>query len=322
MNIYPWEAIKDGRNIIPVNEELDASKRLRWGVLSKDRSPSLLYRVASGDRDIDELPKLYGISVFYDENTEDKYLVFRLNEAGFQDIFYQFCLMLIKSIHSGQDASDISQLLINRCWRWHSFLDKGINSKLSLSKQQGLMGELIILLFWLENLSVDNDIISSWQGPLGEPQDFVFENARLEVKSSQATQSHLLNISSEYQLDMNLQQPIFLGHCILNKSSNDEGLSLEQIINKIEKRIANKTPRSLGIFHERLSAMGFTWQEDYSSPKWLETERFWYKITSEFPYINPSMLGDGLSNVRYCISTSKISKFLISERILLDHLQS
>ena len=134
MNIYPWETIKDSRNIIPVNEELDASKRLRWGVLSKDRSPSLLYRVASGDRDIDELPKLYGISVFYDENTEDKYLVFRLNEAGFQDIFYQFCLMLMIFIQKG--SLNISQLLINRCWRWHSFLNKGNNSKLSLSKQQ------------------------------------------------------------------------------------------------------------------------------------------------------------------------------------------
>ena len=52
MNIYPWETIKDGRNIIPVNEELDASKRLRWGVLSKDRSPSLLYRVAISEIEI------------------------------------------------------------------------------------------------------------------------------------------------------------------------------------------------------------------------------------------------------------------------------
>ena len=230
--------------------------------------------------------------------------------------------MLIKSIHSKQDTSDISQVLINRCWRWHSFLDKGKNSKLSLSKQQGLMGELIILLFWLEKLSTDNDIISSWQGPLGEPQDFIFENARLEVKSSQPTQAHLLNISSEYQLDLNLQQPIFLAHCILNKTTSDEGLSLEQIINQIEMSIAKHTPRSLGIFHERLSAMGFTWQEDYSSPKWVESERYWYKIADGFPCIDSSILCDGISNVRYCISTSKISKYLISEKILLDHLHS
>ena len=68
--------------------------------------------------------------------------------------------------------------------------------------------------------------------------------------------------------------------------------------------------------------MGFSWQQDYSSPKWLESERFWYKITNDFPYIDPSMLCDGLSNVRYCISTSKISKYLISEKILLDHLHT
>ena len=292
------------------------------GLLSKDRSPSLLYRVPSTDRDIEELPTLYGISVFYDDSTGDKYLVFKLNEAGFQDIFYQFCMMLIKSIHPKEEASDISQLLINRCWRWHSFLNKGNNSKLSLSKQQGLMGELIIILFWLEKLSGANDTISCWQGPLGEPQDFIFENARVEVKSSRATQAHLLNISSEYQLDLNSHQPIFLAHCILNKSNGDEGISLDEMIKLVELNISKNTPQSLGIFHERLSNMGFSWQQDYSSPKWLESERFWYKITHDFPYIDPSMLCDGLSNVRYCISTSKISKFLISEKILLDHLHS
>ena len=89
------------------------------------------------------------------------------------------------------------------------------------------MGELIIILFWLEKLSGANDTISCWQGPLGEPQDFIFENARVEVKSSQATQAHLLNISSEYQLDLNSHQPIFLAHCILNKSNGDEGISLD-----------------------------------------------------------------------------------------------
>ncbi len=82
--------------------------------------------------------------------------------------------------------------------RWVNFW-RQLRSGLSVDKVAGLIGELLVISDWaaLDGLSHEN-----WGGPNGQPQDFHFSSAAVEVKTSQSrTGPRIHRISSVLQLD-------------------------------------------------------------------------------------------------------------------------
>ncbi len=311
--IYPWRTIPKGRNFVPASKCSCKSHDFLWGFDMEQQNPCLLYRLVKGVDPNRSLPRLKGIEIFCREKQEDSYLIFCLIDRSFEDIFYQFGLMLMQSITDNISTNAAPEFLITRCWRWNTFLHSQSTKSLTLIQQQGLFAELTELSNLLEIFGASVDIVHSWVGPDGEKQDFNFTQSRLEVKSSRPSSSHSLRISSEEQLEVSMSSPIYLCHTILEKTELESGLLLSDLIESIVETLQSIRPQSVIEFAEKLSLCGFSWDHDYSESCWHIVRKAFYHVSAEFPLVSPSCLPHGVKDVSYSIIAADIEPYKIDQ---------
>jgi hypothetical protein len=319
-NIYPWDSIPRGKDLIPVTDEVIGPHRFLWG-LDTDRRPCLLYTlspfyISSANM---QLPKLQGLEVFY-QKEQRAYLVITLTDRFFIDIFHEFCQLLISAAGNTQTQHEAHILLVNRCWRWHNFLHSRRIEMLSLSKQQGLFAELYFLKDFLFPSLGCACAVSAWRGPYDSPQDFVLDHCSIEVKSCSPNTSSLLEISSEFQLDDTDLEGLFLVQ--IQISNNEDGITLIDLITSILDAIELSAPSTQGLFQALITESGFSWIHDYSSNRWTVNKITGFAVKNEFPRLTPKNMHPLIQRVRYSVNTAALSEYVLSSQDLVSIIAS
>ena len=316
-SIFPWDAIPAGKDLIPVSDEVTGPHRFLWA-LDAARRPTLLYTLIKGEQHVAnvQLPELQGLEMFYQEN-EKTYLVVTLSDRYFIDIFYEFCQLLINATASTKTTRDALILIVNRCWRWHNFLNTRRSEMLSPSRQQGLYAELYFLKNYLfPRLGIVNSL-ACWRGPYESPQDFILDHTSIEIKSSSPSSRSHIRISSEFQLEESGSQNLILIHFLI-ASNQEAGMSLTALIEDILRIIEIGAPNIQDLFQTLITEAGFSWQHDYSKYLWNVDGLTNYIVRGDFPRLTPATISSSLSSIRYSIDTAALSSYVLSSEDLLS----
>ena len=319
----PWGRIPEGKKAIPISTDPNISRRFLWA-LDEEKNPSLLFEAKEDSTLIpskNKLPKLKGISI-NEISSKKRFLKITLLERQQIEIFAELCCLLINASLKETNEQEALSVLIRRCWRWVNLLAGRKESKLSLTKQKGLIGELFFLNELLLNqLKISVDFaLESWQGPSGGSKDFDLKNSQVEVKAKRSASKPKIKISSADQLEINNTSNLFLAVFGIDFSDKKESKNLNEWCQYVEKNIEIKNPNSISLFNSMLVEYGFDWGHDYSDSSWEIQEIKYYRVNQNFPKIMGSELQSGIDEVSYSLEMKQLKEFEVSKEYIIKEL--
>lgn len=323
MSRDPWSEIKPPKSsasfaTVRVNPDI------RWNFFwARDLERKCLL-ILSYDEELPgkpKVPKLREIEVRVHKPNEDHpgLLVFRLLDSAHRDIFYRLCQDIMEGASTADAEQEACEIAIQRTWRWHHLLRGGGDGRLSNEEQKGLIGELLVLeKYLLTNLST-RDSLHAWQGPLGATKDFEVGRTCIEAKARKGSAVPYVRINSEFQLDIDGIDHLFLFVVDLDRATEDmeNGESLTTTARRI-RAIIEEHGDSLEIYEERLQAAGFQWFHDYSTDLWVEGRKRLHEVTASFPAIRAADIQSGIANVTYAIGLLECEDFLVPPEQLVS----
>ena len=259
------------------------------------------------------LPKLHGLEVETRKPDAGRAatLVLRLRENEHREIFHRLCLDIISATQRAESEEEAVELFLARTWRWHRLLKGERDARLSEEEQKGLIGELSVLKHVLFPTLGVKDSVRAWMGPLGAPKDFEIGRVCIEAKAWRGAATPFIRVSSEYQLDTEGIDALFLHISEITSAADDDTRAVT--VTGVAKEVLNQTEAadqsSVELFEQRLMAVGFDWADDYSDMRWLTGPEHVFEIIEKFPRVTPSMYPTGVKNIRYSVSLPECEPF-------------
>lgn len=277
--------------------------------ISKDISSASLNQAKINIRDIS-----VDIRDIIDEKI--RVLIIRLENPQNRDVFLKLCLDLIERVETLDRNEDTFLAICKRLRKWQSLLSGKWIDFLSINERYGLFAELSFLAEMLErNISTKDALIRGWEGPNGTQQDFILDDAAIEVKSIAGNQRGKVRISSEYQLDTHLDR-LYLRVYFLSEISDGEiGESLNALVLRIHRLLGESKSRDL--FEAKLELAGYIDIPEYDKPLFRIADYRTYLASDDFPRIIGSDLPKGVEAVAYNLVLASIEDFRIDTMDLL-----
>jgi hypothetical protein len=246
---------------------------------------------------------------------EKGYVLIKLKDPEFQDLFDDFILSMYNCIHLIAEPEAACNEFITTFNRWSLFFEKFKGNKLSEEQIQGLFGELYILLKYLNEDSVSevNNILGSWKGLYDLSNDFEFDSKNVEVKTKKESNIYV-KISSEYQLEKIPNKDLEL-IVVSVKIELSEGRSLHDMIVEISD-IIDKKHGDLYLLHHALSQKKLTIENlaEYNNYKYIITKTESFDAGHEnFPRLNVSNINSEISSLKYKLRVTDLDEYLIKE---------
>ncbi len=254
--------------------------------------------------------KFKGLLIQVFDFNESREVNFYLLDNQLKDIFSLFIENILEEVAKCVTENDALVETSNVVIKWKKLFDKINFQGLSLEKQKGLIGELLLFNSFLdENYPIDN-LLESWTGPDYEDKDFLFGAKGIEVKFT-SSKTPKISISSERQLDAQNLSHLYL-ILFIAENVKDRGFSLNSLVEQIKTKISNNH-NALKFFSERLILVGYFDEdfENYNNQYALKKINK-YLIENDFPKIISSDLQTGIFNATYNIELSAIESFLVN----------
>ena len=232
-----------------------------------------------------------------------------LREQSLQTVFSGLCQDIITFTRSGVSAETAPTAILARVERWRTLLEDD-QGGLTDNQLRGMIGEILTLLDVL-NQFPPLEAVSSWNGPLGAPQDFMLpDGKRIEVKTVRPD-ADSFRVNGIGQLDPGYDlmelHVIKLGNTVLDM---DGALTLPQLIKCVKERIDGEL-MALNEFNSRLAAAG--WYDypkhDEFAVKVTDTHRF--NVVDGFPRIIANDIRTSVHDVNYLVELAGALAFEI-----------
>ncbi len=260
--------------------------------------------------------KFKGLFIEIYEFEDAKELHIYLLDNQLKDIFSLFIENIVEEISKSITENEVLVETSNVVLKWKKLFDKINFQGLTIERQKGLLGELLLFNSLIdEEYSIDA-LLESWTGPDFNDKDFRFGSYGVEVKLT-SSKVPKVKISSERQLDSENLTKLYLILYVVEEVK-DKGFSLNSIIDQIRTKI-NNNQNALKIFNERLLLVGY-FDEDFENYKrqYAFRKRNFYEVSSDFPRLVASDLPIGLFDTKYNIELSAIEQFLVSNESILE----
>jgi len=251
---------------------------------------------------------LKGIQVSLNSSNSRSILVLILDSNDDWEIFYSLCKDLTDAADNVTTVGGFILSIRNRLTRWQSMLKMLKVTSMSSQIQMGLFSELYFLLHNLAPKVGIKQALISWVGPDSDKQDFLLDNAVVEVKSYRTSKGLRVFISSAEQL-YSEKDPLFLVTYAL--STVDSGESVSDLISNIESMIDSNSEMLFDLFSEKLTKYGFIPELPDSSLMCftVDKEKI-YSVVDEFPKIVSSDISKAIGNVKYSVDLSECEDFI------------
>jgi hypothetical protein len=320
-NSDPWEGIE-----APAANGLSNAKRVAnqcWNFYWAKNSDSqclliLKHNVNPFPKTL--LPKLRGLEVrnFEAGDGGSSSLIVSLLDSTQRDIFHRLCIDVVESVGRVKVQEEIVTVFLARTWRWHYLLAGGRDGKLSSEEQKGLIGELKVIDELLLSVLSARDAMMAWTGPSGSPKDFVVGRISIEAKAGRGGARPFVSISSEFQLDTEGVDALFL-HVVelgVAPTGANDAFSITEAASRIRGRIAINEPDVLDLFDSKLFEYGFRWEDSYEECMWLEGDSKIFEVRDTFPRIESKDLRPGVGYVRYSIGLKECELYRVTADVV------
>jgi hypothetical protein len=271
------------------------------------------------------LPSLRGVAVIRaNADSGLHHLRFVLEDAALRDIFAELCRDIVEATVAEVSEASVIQAAVLRTWRWHHLLKGRGGQLLTEERQKGLIGELLLIETVADRLPLDQ-IVDSWRGPLGAPKDFIIPaSIGVECKAVRGVEVPFVRISSEWQLDTDQLEQVFLSVVTVVRSVASEmsSLTLTMIVDRVRNFIVERSPGALHGYEAALYAVGYRPEDDYREYWWKIDEIRYYHVRPDFPRIEGSMLPQGLARVTYDVHLGDCRPFILDRQEFLNRLAS
>ena len=260
--------------------------------------------------------KFKGLFIEIFEFEDIKELHIYLLDNQLKDIFSLFIENIVEEISKSVTENEALVETSNVVLKWKKLFDKINFQGLTIERQKGLIGELLLFNSLLdEEYSIDA-LLESWTGPDFNDKDFRFGSFGIEVKLT-SSKIPKVKISSERQLDNENLSKLYLVLYVVEEVK-DKGFSLNSIIEQIRTKI-NNNQNALKFFNERLLLVGY-FDEDFENynRQYAFRKRNFYEVVNDFPRLVASDLPIGLFDAKYNIELSAIEQFVVSNESILE----
>lgn len=254
------------------------------------------------------------IEIYEFEDTKELHIYLLDNQL--KDIFSLFIENIVEEISKSVTENEALVETSNVILKWKKLFDKINFQGLTIERQKGLIGELLLFNSLLdEEYSIDA-LLESWTGPDFNDKDYRFGSFGFEVKLT-SSKVPKVKISSERQLDNENLTKLYLVLYVVEEVK-DKGFSLNSIIEQIRTKI-NNNQNSLKFFNERLLLVGY-FDEDFENYRrqYAFRKRNFYEVTSVFPRLVASHLPVGLFDTKYSLELSAIEEFIVNNQSIIE----
>lgn len=258
-----------------------------------------------------EMPaKLKGISFLKRNSARKGELFLILNKKEDWQIFHTLCEDLIALSQKYENDLAMINAIEVRLMRWQQLLKYDITQKMTLERQMGLFSELSFLMEILIPEIGLKQAINSWVGADFDKQDFLLDNAIVEIKSYRTSKGAKISISSLEQLYSD-KEPLFITSYSLTTSDN--GLGLNELIHQIKVLLENEYNEINDVFENKLLEYGYFPEIiEFKEYKFLIDKIRTFKVTDDFPKITPNNINHLITNVKYSIDLHYCEEFEIA----------
>lgn len=259
--------------------------------------------------DTDAIPIFENMVVQLGNNHDVHCLTLRLAERGLTDLFSIICSDLAEASSVATNAESAIQIFVVRLDRWAKLLCRRHTHELSFKERLGLLGELSMLIWTIDECGVDSPLaVRGWRGPDGDTNDIGLNNVRIEVKAQLSTQRQTLKISSLDQLNCDGRN-LFI--TVNRFCPSDEGVSLSSLVLAVSSRLAANS-YELMAFRRKLIFAGYDPDAGYVHDTFSLEGLSVYRVEEDFPRLIPSTVPLGITRARYEIECKTINDFLIA----------
>ena len=248
----------------------------------------MMVQIFEKDQIPESLTRLETIHIEKVRRGSDWFVSVSIDQPDLFHVFYTLlCQLAQKVIHNNKEP--LAALL-----REIAILEVLLKRKatLSLEKQIGLLGELIVLKRILENESSMG--VDCWTGPSRDSHDFRLKGNEIEVKTALSTQ-RIHTIHGFRQLFPSDGHKLALVSVLVAHAPQGDGCSLPDLINAVERIVG---VRGLPVDHlqDRLIAMGYNHEhaQFYSARYVLRQPLAFIPIEEGFPRITLDLIQHGL----------------------------
>lgn len=305
MRDNPWKVLPAGTaGTLSVLRIPEATALEAFWARKPDGRLALLVTLQRVDDVPVELPALRGVEILVIPSERQLQLV--LGSTGDWEMFHALSLDLLSASNAGRDEPEALQLMIARLRRWQRLLSKGGGKLLDEREVRGLIGELLFLRDRLLPLA-GAAAVACWQGPMGLPQDFIYEGRLIEVKTYAAGSSPSVRIASAEQLT-SVDAPLFLHLVCLVRQEG--ALTLPAIVDEVRALIAG-CPAHAEAFDDRLLSLGYIDLPEYRSMAYAPTSVSDYEVRDGFPRLTVQDVPAGVDDVSYSILLGHLGPFAV-----------
>jgi len=254
------------------------------------------------------------LEYFSDKN----YVVMTLLDSEFNGLFDDLILSIYNAIKSIEEVEVYSKVFIQTFHQWVLFFSPEYSTKLPKDVIKGILGELIVLRELVLNSGWRdiNEALLGWVGPYDQTHDFVYLDKNIEVKTKNDKQVSV-RISSEHQLAIEEGKELILSVVSVSEDLIN-GASLKMIVEEL-KVLTFEMFGDFSIVLKALHQKGLTLQnlscyDNYRFKAMTITD--FNCLNEGFPKITSANLPSNITNVKYDLNLSKMSKFTIQVREL------
>lgn len=250
--------------------------------------------------------------------SDKNYVVMTLLDSDFNGLFDDLILSLFNAIKDIEDVAVYSKVFIQTFHRWVLFFTPELPDKLPKDIVKGIFGELVVLKSLIKNLEYSdiNDILSGWVGPYDQGHDFIYDDRDIEVKTKDHKRVSV-RISGEHQLEIEAGKELILSVVSVSEDLI-HGVSMKMLLQELKELTFGR----LGDFSIVLKALhqkGLTLQNigTYDNHRFKPKAITDYNCLGKgFPKIISANLPSNISNVKYDLNLTEMSKFILRVREL------
>lgn len=265
-----------------------------------------LLRLPDGQTSGIRLPTFREMSVIRFLESGQEQLRWTLLDKTFEGVFRGFAEFVVRETLLASPATQ-AQVALACTDQWKRLLRSSRSPLLSRSEQVGLLGEITGLMQLRSAGVTEADIVEGWQGPRGQARDIVIRDIAIEVKGRTSASRDTVQISSEFQLQIAPQRRLWLLAVDIEQDPAMDGRSLTDHVRGFLDLFASASHR--GLLETKLVEAGYHEDHDYSGQNWSVLGQRWWSVSENFPGLTPIDLPEGIRDVRYVMSTSRLQEF-------------
>ena len=252
----------------------------------------------------------------------DKSILMSLKNNEYNDFFRDIVNLILTKINLKKINQEKSvDFFFKNLLSAKNFFDSDALPKhLSVEKETGLFGELIILSEYINRKYSDEETLNYWTGP-SQKHDFTTENILLETKTTKNDGKKIIHTSSNDQISPIFEKPLYLS--FVQIENDPSGKTLKTLIDEITKKFEKKSNVLINDFYIKLRHYGYyDSHKDFYNDKYVLKDCNFYFISNTFPHIKdikePEPIFD--LSLTYKINLEKCEDFRINEEELISNL--